>query len=179
MSYTIRPATPEDAPGITRTHIRSWQSSYRGLVAQDYLDSLDTVERLAGWQRILAQPETFGVYVAVTPDTGEIGGFCAVGKNLGSTPGYPGELYAIYLLDEAKGLGTGRALFQEGLQWLREHGLWPMCLWVLKENTRARGFYERMGGHLAGEKSFTLGAASYPEVAYGWGDPEKDKAGVG
>lgn len=169
MRYTIRPATPEDAEGLTHVHVRSWQSSYRGLLAQEYLDTLDAIERLAGWRRTLAQPETFGVYVAVAPDTGEIVGFCAVGNNRGSPPGYPGELYAIYLLEEVKGLGVGRALFQEGLQWLREHGLWPVALWVLKDNTRARRFYERMGGHLAGEQSITLGGVSYPEVAYGWG----------
>lgn len=169
MRYTLRPAKPEDAEGLTRVHVRSWQSSYRGLLAQEFLDSIDSIERLAMWRRTLAHPETFGVYVAEVPDTGELAGFCGVGKSRGTPPGYPGELYAIYLLEEAKGLGVGRALFQEGLQWLRGHGLWPMALWVLKENTRARRFYERMGGHLTGEQSITLGDVRYPEVAYGWG----------
>lgn len=127
MRYTIRPAKPEDAEGLTRVHVRSWQSSYRGLLAQEFLDTIDSIERLALWRRTLA------------------------------------------VLEEAKGLGVGRALFQEGLQWLREHGLWPMALWVLKENTRARRFYKRMGGQLAGEQSITIGDARYPEVAYGWG----------
>lgn len=169
MRYTIRPAKPEDAEGLTRVHVRSWQSSYRGLLAQDFLDTIDSTERLAMWRRTLAHPETFGVYVAETPDTRELVGFCAVGQGRGNPQGYPGELYSIYLLEEAKGLGVGRALFQEGLQWLREHGLWPMALWVLKENSRARYFYERMGGHLAGEQSITIGDVRYPEVAYGWG----------
>jgi GNAT superfamily N-acetyltransferase len=169
MRYTIRPAKPEDAEGLTRVHVRSWQSSYRGLLAQEFLDTIDFPKRLAMWRHTLAHPENFGVYAAETPDTGELVGFCAVGKSRGDPPGFPGELYSIYLLEEAKGLGVGHALFQEGLQWLREHGLWPVALWVLKENTRARRFYERMGGHLAGEQSITIGDVRYPEVAYGWG----------
>jgi GNAT superfamily N-acetyltransferase len=168
MDYTIRLATPEDAERLTQVHVRSWQSSYRGMIAQEFLDTLDATDRFAGWRRTLSAPESFGVHVAVAPGSKELVGFCAVGENRGSPAGYPGELYAIYLLDEVKGQGLGRALFQEGLLWLREHELFPMALWVLKENTRARRFYERMGGQLAGQQSITIGGVPYPEVAYGW-----------
>jgi GNAT superfamily N-acetyltransferase len=171
MRHTIRLAAPKDAEELTRVHVRSWQSSYRGLLAQEFLDTINANERLAGWRKTLAQPELFGVYVAAAPDTGEIAGFCGVGKSRGSPAGYPGEIYAIYLLEEVKGLGVGRALFLEGQQWLRERGLWPAALWVLRDNTRARRFYERMGGQLAGEQSITIGGVSYPEVAYSWGAP--------
>ncbi len=168
MDYTIRLATPEDAQGLTRVHVRSWQSSYRGLIAQDFLDSIDSTERLAGWKKTLAHPEMFGVFVAVAPGSGEIVGFSAGGKNRDSASRYPGELYAIYLLGEVKGQGVGRELFQACFQWLRERGHVPMLLWVLKENTRARSFYERMGGKLAGEQSILIGTVSYVEVAYVW-----------
>jgi GNAT superfamily N-acetyltransferase len=168
VNYTIRLATPEDAQGITRVHVRSWQSSYRGLLAQDFLDNIDTPERLAIWRKTLPQPELFGVYVAVAPGSGELVGFCAGGKTRDGASQYPGELYAIYLLDEVKGQGVGRALFQACRQWLRERGLMPMVLWVLKDNTRARSFYERMGGKLAGEQPIRIGTVSYAEVAYVW-----------
>ena len=167
-TYTVRRATPEDAEGITRVHVLSWRSSYRGLLSQEYLDTLDATERLAGWRHALAHPETFGIRVAVA--RGDIVGFVSAGPSRGSPVGFPGELYALYLLDEAKGHGLGRALFHEAHQWLRSHGLSPMALWVLKDNASARGFYEHLGGRLLGEQSITLGAVPYPEVAYGW-DP--------
>jgi hypothetical protein len=44
----------------------------------------------------------------------------------------------------------------------------PTVLWVLKSNTRARSFYERMGGRLLGEKSVSIGPRLYAEVSYGW-----------
>lgn len=168
MDYTIRLATPEDAQGLARVHVRSWQSSYRGLIAQDFLDSIDSVERLAGWKRTLAHPEMSGVYVAVAPGSGELVGFCAGGKARDSASDCPGEVYAIYLLDEVKGQGVGRALFQACLQWLRERQLVPMLLWVLKDNARARSFYERMGGKLGRGQSILIGTVSYAEVAYVW-----------
>jgi len=36
----IRPALPNDAAEIARVHVDSWRSSYRGLLADEFLDSL-------------------------------------------------------------------------------------------------------------------------------------------
>jgi hypothetical protein len=44
---TIRRATINDAARIAETHVRSWQSAYRGLFPQDYVDSLDRAQRQA------------------------------------------------------------------------------------------------------------------------------------
>ncbi len=170
METLIRRAVPEDAEGITRAHIQSWRTSYRGILPGELLDGLDFEQRLAGWRRGLADPGA-AIFVAVEPGPGHIVGFCAVGKNRAppeSLPGFAGELYAIYLVDEAKRRGVGRALFQHGADWLREHRLVPFLLWVLKDNTPARGFYERRGGSLMGEQPIEIGDRSYLEVAYAW-----------
>lgn len=170
MDITIRRAVPEDAEGITRAHIQSWRSSYRELLPREYLEGLDFEERLSGWRQGLAQPGA-AVFVAVEPDTRRIVGLCAVGRNRAvpdSLPGYRGELYALYLVDEVKRRGVGRALFQRGADWLRESGLVPFVLWVLKDNAPARGFYERLGGALVGEQLIELSGRPYPEVAYAW-----------
>jgi hypothetical protein len=45
-----------------------------------------------------------------------------------------------------------------------------MIIWALKENRRARAFYEAMGGVLVGEKTITIGGAELADVAYGWPD---------
>jgi hypothetical protein len=41
----VRAATPQDALGVARVHVRSWQVAYRGLVAQDYLDRLRPADK--------------------------------------------------------------------------------------------------------------------------------------
>lgn len=150
-------------------HVRSWRSSYRGLLAQEFLDTLDATERLAGWRHALAHPESFCISVAVARGSGDLVGFVSAGPGWGRPVGYPGELNALYVLDEVKQRGLGRALFHEAHQSLRSRGLSPMALWVLKANASARGFYEHLGGRLlGGEQLITLGEVPYPEVAYGW-----------
>ncbi len=170
MDTSIRRAVPQDAEGITRAHIQSWRSSYQGLLPGDYLAGLDFQQRLEGWRRGLAEPGA-AVFVAVEPGSGRIVGLCAVGRNRGapeSLPDYRGELYALYLLEEVKRRGVGRALFQHSTGWLRENGLEPFILWVLKDNAAARGFYERLGGRLVGEQSIGIAGRAYSEVAYAW-----------
>ncbi len=49
----IRPARAEDAADLAAVHVQSWQSAYRGLVPQDFLDGLDVGRRTAAWERIL------------------------------------------------------------------------------------------------------------------------------
>src|SRR6267378_3827093 len=41
----IRPAVPDDAIGVARVHVRSWQAGYRKLLPDDYLDRLRPEER--------------------------------------------------------------------------------------------------------------------------------------
>ena len=40
-SKAIRQATLADADEIGAVHVRSWQSAYKGLLPQQYLDRLD------------------------------------------------------------------------------------------------------------------------------------------
>ena len=166
----IRRAGPDDAEGITRAHIESWRSAYRDLLPREYLDGLDFEQRLEGWRQGLEQPGA-AVFVAVEPGPERIVGFCAVGRNRAvpeSLPDYKGELYALYLVEEVKGRGVGRVLFERGAGWLRENGWVPFILWVLKDNARARGFYERRGGQLVGAQSIEIAGRAWPEVAYAW-----------
>ncbi len=55
-------------------------------------------------------------------------------------------------------------------QALTKLGFVGAALWVLRENIAARGFYERLGGTLVGEKKDERPDATFDEVAYGWRD---------
>lgn len=61
------------------------------------------------------------------------------------TPGKTGELYAIYLRPEAKGVGAGRSLFNQGKAWATEHGFTELTTLVLEANKGACDFYIQMG----------------------------------
>jgi ribosomal protein S18 acetylase RimI-like enzyme len=161
---TVRAATPADAAAIAEVHIASWRSSYRGVIDEAYLASLDVAARTAAWDKRLANAE---ILTLVSEDRGRVVGFCCAGANRGADPTFRGEVYAIYLLDDAKGQGNGSALWRPTLAWLAERGLVPVRVEVLADNPVARGFYERMGGVLTGEPgSVTLAGKTYAEVAY-------------
>jgi ribosomal protein S18 acetylase RimI-like enzyme len=124
---------------------------------------------LAGWRKHLAGGE--GVTL-VAEDSGRVVGFCTAIKNRDASDRFPGEIGAIYLLEEAQRRGLGRELFAEATRWLKAQGLEGFLVWVLKENQRARRFYEALGGELLDERPIQIGDASYPEVSYGW-EPDR------
>lgn len=167
---TIRIATVADAAAIAAVHVASWNTSYRGLIDEAYLASIDVAKRTASWtQRLTTNP---AVQTIVAEHAGTIAGFCSAGPNRDATALHiRGEVYAIYLLEPAKGQGHGRELFATSLAWLREGGLDPVRVWVFADNPRARTFYERMGGVRVGEpKTIDLGGKAYAEVAYDWAE---------
>jgi ribosomal protein S18 acetylase RimI-like enzyme len=68
--------------------------------------------------------------------------------------------------------GCGRRLMAALADALRARGFQSVCLWVLEDNASARGFYERLGGTVVGEKTEVHGEEEYREVAYGWDNLE-------
>lgn len=131
----IRLGTPDDAEGVARVHVETWQAAYAHALPREQLQALsleDAVERSRRW------PPTF-----VAEQDGEILGFVSVGSS--RDPGTDGELFAIYVHPQHWGTGTGRALIQAGEDELRRLGHHDAVLWVLDDNPRARRFYELAG----------------------------------
>lgn len=56
-----------------------------------------------------------------------------------------GEIISIYLLPDYLGKGYGKILLQAAISELEKMGYKNIFLWVLRENIRARCFYERFG----------------------------------
>jgi ribosomal protein S18 acetylase RimI-like enzyme len=149
----VRDATPDDAEGIVRVHVRSWQGAYAHAVPVDRLQALDEsdperVEQRRGW--LATPPPRAHTLVAVA--AGEIVGFVhgAPSRDDDVDATRVGELYAIYVTPDAWGTGAGRALMAEHLERLRASGFEEAVLWVLEDNPRARRFYEAGGWALDG-----------------------------
>jgi ribosomal protein S18 acetylase RimI-like enzyme len=108
-----------------------------------YLAALSVDERANRWKSNLARPGPAKVSVAEI--NGEITGFCSYGPTRDKEPPDAAEIYSINIRPDSWGRGAGRALCAHALREAaaREHTV--MTLWVLKENERARRFYERLG----------------------------------
>jgi len=131
----IRPGTADDAAGVARVQVETWQAAYAHALPAEQLEALsvqEAAERHRRW------PPTF-----VAEDGSQIVGFVGVGSS--RDPGTDGELFAIYVLPEYWGTGVGRELIKAGEEELRRLGHRDAILWVLDDNPRARRFYEIAG----------------------------------
>lgn len=169
-----RLATAEDAAAIGALHVMSWRETYTGLLPQEMLASLSADSRAAMWTVVLdapARPNGTRVYVAES--AGEMVGFGACGGQRDvamRARGFAGEFGAIYILRLQQGAGVGRALMTLMARDLEARSMPSAGLWVLRENSSARGFYERLGGTIIIEREVADGDTTLHEVAYGWPD---------
>jgi GNAT superfamily N-acetyltransferase len=166
LTIEVRPAVAGDAQAAARLHVRSWQSAYRGLIAQQYLDSLDP----NAWaSRYNFGQEAGGVVPAtvVAVDGSTIRGLAITRLCRDADLSDFGELSAIYVDPEYARTGIGRLLITAARARLRAVGATAAALWVLDGNVGARRFYERDGWAFDGtRRTHTWGGAPADEVRY-------------
>lgn len=158
---TIRELTRDDDFGaVADVYVQSWKTAYRGIVPDHYLDKL-TADRWGATLR--AEPEmSLGMF-----DDGRIIGTSKVSRSRDEAREDCGEVISIYMLPEYAGQGHGRELMRAALRKLADEGYTDICLWALRENTRAGGFYRRMGFRLTGRsQTESIGGKELVEVEY-------------
>lgn len=156
-SFHVRTAELSDSEGISRVHTRSWQSAYRGLLPDEWLDALRWEDRKLRWNAILTSGNKRYVYVAANSQN-EIIGFASSGPSRDEDKDQERvhELYAIYLTPEYWGKGIGTALLNVVMKDVPKTAE-RLELWVLEDNISGRRFYE--------SKTFTLdGATKLAEI---------------
>lgn len=163
---TIGSARPDDAPAIAEVSVRTWQQTYRGLLPDDYLDSLRAEEKIPLWESSIRNGNAV---VFVSRVAGKVSGFVACGPSRDEdAPAGTGEIFAIYVLPACQGTGTGCQLMATALDQLRAGGFHSVTLWVIRGNAAARGFYEATGFATRPEepKEFELGGSLIEEIRY-------------
>ena len=167
FNLEIRKASKEDIKGVSRVYVDSWRNTYRGLVPNDYLDTLSYEEAEKKWIDFLNNENEPFIYIAIN-DAGKVIGF-ASGKSI-DEENFDGELYSLYLLQESRGLGIGRQLVSAIAKHFKEKGIYSMMVWVMKQNKSGLGFYERMGGKVYIHRTSMFGGIIVEDAAYGWKD---------
>ncbi len=76
------------------------------------------------------------------------------------------ELYALYVRPAWWSTGTGRTLMQRVLAKSAGAGFPSITLWVLRDNRRARRFYERAGFAPDGATHVLTRLGDVPELRY-------------
>lgn len=165
----IRPALPADAEAIAAAHVAAWRESYRGLIADAYLDRMTMEQRLAYWRDHLARPRQ-GAATFVAEDPAGLCALASCGPQREDDRPADGEIYLLYILDRAKRRGLGRALMGRMGRAMRDWGAQAADVWALEGNRAAAAFYAAMGGAPDGRRRFVLGGQPLWEQAWLWRD---------
>ena len=126
----IRKTKPEDnRQEISNIYEQSWKTAYRGIVPQDYLDSIPR----GSWASKIDSP---GWTTLVCELGGKLIGTTSVCKSRYKEYPDEGEIISIYFLPEYMHKGYGKQLLAAAVNELA--GYDDIFLWVLEENTNAR-----------------------------------------
>lgn len=159
----IRLSTPADADRLAEVTLVSWQAAYRGLLPDRYLRELKLGDQRKAWYRNLAN---VGFTSFLHEADGRVQGY------INLWPGRSGktsmEITALYVRPESWRRGVGLALMERAMSTVRDRGMQSAYLWVLRDNRRARAFYERCGlsriGTSREDRSF--GGSTVSELQY-------------
>lgn len=160
----IRKASKTDAERLAYVHVKSWQTTYEHILPQKILDNLSYEQRTKQWANNIKNEN---VYVAEDSVEGIIGFSTGGQERTGKYPGFTGELYAIYILEEFQRQGVGKELLKPVLDDLRAGDMSSMLVWVLEHNP-AEEFYKALGGTYVDKMDINMAGKTYQEFAYGW-----------
>ncbi len=139
----LRDGVLEDARAIAEVHVASWRWAYREVLPPEVLSALSVEDREQEWREGLRSPPSGGGCL-VAEDDGRIVGFVGYGPAQDEGDDV-GEVFAIYLVEDAVGRGIGRDLLARAEEALRSAGFRRAVLWVFEANDRACRFYEKAG----------------------------------
>ena len=132
----IRKATYQDAEGKGYVHYKSWIETYTGLFPNEVMGKI-SLERSVK----LAKEHPENTYVAIVDH--KIVGFACYLESRDTDLKNAGEIMAIYILNDFKNMGIGKALMKVCYKELANFNI--ITVWVLESNEKAIGFYESEG----------------------------------
>lgn len=176
----VRSAAVEDAPAMGRVMVEAWLSAHRGQIPnslwQKRMDEWTPEVSAAAWARLLAEQargEAAGVVVLVADEAAQGADPLALvmgDRDEEDTSASTARVGALYVRSDRRGEGIGRALLGAAARELAGLGFSRLHIGVLTANRPARAFYEAMGGHEIGQRTFDEEGVLLPETVYAWPD---------
>jgi GNAT superfamily N-acetyltransferase len=167
---TIRAAELADANAVAQLHAYSWQTAYRGILRDDFLEGPLHENRRVLWHSRLSEFNRADQFVLVDEHEGQIRGFaCAF---LDADPEWGCLLDNLHVVPELKGRGLGRQLMREVAERvLHSKSTRRLHLWAYEQNLAACHFYERLGGVITTRHAeAALDGTQVNAVRYCWSD---------
>jgi GNAT superfamily N-acetyltransferase len=165
--YAIVPAGPDDAGALAQVHVTAWRETYTGILPTPYLDRLSIPLQARRWRRN-SRPRR-GVLRPTTSPRRHRSAAAATWSRHGGAE-HEAEVNTLYLLREAQGTGLGRELLTASVRVMAARGATSLVIAVLRDNDRAHGFYEHMGGQREDGGGDWVAGRTVATVDYRWTD---------
>lgn len=172
----VRAATPDDCGAIATLHADSWRTTYRHILAHDYLEHHVAEDRHDLWAARFGKYDQSMHHIAVaTSDAqdqpGGISGFVCV--LLDEEPDYGALLDNLHVAPNRHRQGIGRHLMAGAAHWIaRMQPEWAMHLWVYEANAKSVLFYRSFGGQQVDHRVIVTPAGNRATVLrFEWRDP--------
>jgi GNAT superfamily N-acetyltransferase len=164
LKYKIRRRTRNDVAKIESVITSTWQSTYRGIINDAFLDNLSDNENI----RVQKMLNRFGDgtdFFLVLEVDGEIVGFANIGVTEDKRYRNCGEIYALYILDKYHHLGLGKKLVEVSFNELKKFNCRKAIIGCIEQNPSNK-FYEHIGGELIRKRHFKIAGQDMLENVY-------------
>lgn len=165
MTTLIRPGGINDIPAVARVHACAWRQTYRGMIPDGVLDSLEH----AGHGRVWSDCITYDDHgLLVAEADGEVVGFSAFGPPRDPLIGADGEIYAICLLKRWQCRGIGSRLMGATASELVASGVKSVAGWVARDDVAALTFLRALGATFGMARIGSMPGRTFIEMALVW-----------
>ena len=159
----IRKAIRDDSYNIAKLIVSGWQTAYKGLIEDKFLNSLSVEAMAPNWERnILSQDEYSNIYVC--EENNKIVGVIRFGKPTDNLKSYNAEIHALYVQPTLKRRGIGSQLFECAKNYFIDKNKTNMIIWCLKGNIPSIKFYQKMGGTIVLTRKATVHNIEVEEI---------------
>lgn len=174
----VRTAVLGDAPAMGRVMVETWLAAHRGQIPDSAwakrVDEWTPDVSARAWARLMSERDG-GERERIVLLVAEAGAVDLRGLVLGSEvedddSRATAQIDALYVRPDTQGQGVGRRLLREAARDLASLQFSRLHIGVLSANLAARRFYEAMGGHEIGERTFDEEGHLLPGTVYGWPD---------
>ena len=172
-------ANVENAPELAKIVVDDWKIAYKGMVDEEYLNSLTYEDQTKKRAKSLSEEPQTGesTYMYIDENTNEVLGFMVVGKDYESSLKADMEIQALYVDPSHRYRGIGSKLVCFAKEEMKKNNYESLSIWCLKKNFPARKFYEKMDGKIVEEKDFAVGNQMLKKVCFKYfSEREKDKS---
>lgn len=158
----VRKANLKDIKSIGKIYTESWKITYRGMIAQEYLESLNIQDAEDKWERFLNDKNN--ILLVAEKDHKVIGFIAGCGTDIATQA----ELYALYTDINLKNMGIGSKLLTSLIIELKNTEMQSLIVWAMAQNINAISYYKHKGALEYQDRINTLGNERIKDLCLIW-----------